>query len=236
MKNPINQLNMNLFPILEGELQRIEKELLFLDCMCLDMLYDDKFINVLNQSSFLITVHDVEAFKPLYINDKMRSFYGFKENKLKGMDYLYYLTTIHTSTYHTLVESISFFRKNKDGFLNLKYKLKNYQSVWKDTVGSTKTMIWDKRGQAKIGITVMEERLVEMDTSIFSELLKLTVREREIAQLLVSGLSKKEVATKLFISVATVETHTKNVYKKLKVNKIVELAQLLEQFQSTMDE
>ncbi|SKB89380.1 regulatory protein, luxR family [Sphingobacterium nematocida] len=236
MKNPINQLNMNPFPILEGELQRIEKELLFLDCMCLDMLYDDKFINVLNQSSFLITVHDVEAFKPLYINDKMRSFYGFKENKLKGMDYLYYLTTIHTSTYHTLVESISFFRKNKDGFLNLKYKLKNYQSVWKDTVGSTKTMIWDKRGQAKIGITVMEERLVEMDTSIFSELLKLTVREREIAQLLVSGLSKKEVATKLFISVATVETHTKNVYKKLKVNKIVELAQLLEQFQSTMDE
>ena len=227
---------MNPFPILEGELQRIEKELLFLDCMCLDMLYDDKFINVLNQSSFLITVHDVEAFKPLYINDKMRSFYGFKENKLKGMDYLYYLTTIHTSTYHTLVESISFFRKNKDGFLNLKYKLKNYQSVWKDTVGSTKTMIWDKRGQAKIGITVMEERLVEMDTSIFSELLKLTVREREIAQLLVSGLSKKEVATKLFISVATVETHTKNVYKKLKVNKIVELAQLLEQFQSTMDE
>lgn len=236
MKNPINQLNMNPFPILEGELQRIEKELLFLDCMCLDMLYDDKFINVLNQSSFLITVHDVEAFKPLYINDKMRSFYGFKENKLKGMDYLYYLTTIHTSTYHTLVESISFFRKNKDGFLNLKYKLKNYQSVWKDTVGSTKTMIWVKRGQAKIGITVMEERLVEMDTSIFSELLKLTVREREIAQLLVSGLSKKEVATKLFISVATVETHTKNVYKKLKVNKIVELAQLLEQFQSTMDE
>lgn len=236
MKNPINQLNMNPFPILEGELQRIEKELLFLGCMCLDMLYDDKFINVLNQSSFLITVHDVEAFKPLYINDKMRSFYGFKENKLKGMDYLYYLTTIHTSTYHTLVESISFFRKNKDGFLNLKYKLKNYQSVWKDTVGSTKTMIWDKRGQAKIGITVMEERLVEMDTSIFSELLKLTVREREIAQLLVSGLSKKEVATKLFISVATVETHTKNVYKKLKVNKIVELSQLLEQFQSTMDE
>ncbi|WP_317164279.1 MULTISPECIES: helix-turn-helix transcriptional regulator [Sphingobacterium] len=227
---------MNPFPILETELQRIEKEMLFLDCMYLSMIYDDKFINVLNQSSFLITVHDVEAFKPLYINDKMRSFYGFRENKLKGMDYLYYLTTIHTSTYHTLVESISFFRKNKGGYLNLRYKLKNYQNIWKDTVGSTKTVIWNKQGQAKIGITVMEERLLEKDPSVFSELLKLTVREREVIHLLVSGLTKKEAATKLFISVATVETHTKNVYKKLKVNKIVEVAQLLEQFQATMDE
>lgn len=220
---------MNPFLILEAELQRIVEELKILDCMRLDSLYTDVFLAVLNRSPFLITVHDVEHFKPLYINDPMRSFYGFKNNRFQGMDYLFYLTTIHTSTYHSLVESISFFRKNDTGFLNLKYKLKNKEGKWKGTVGCTKTILWTANGGAKIAMTVMEERKSEdtMDGTV-AQMPKLTPREREVAELLVSGLSKKEVATKLFLSVATVETHTKNVYKKLNVNKIIELAQLLE--------
>lgn len=224
---------MSAFLLLETELQRIERELLRLECTQSSMLTDDRFLDVLNGSPFLITVHDVEFFKPLYVNCNMRTFYGFRNNKMQGMDYLFYLTTIHSSTYHTLVESISFFRKNRDGYLNLKYKLKNHHSLWQDTVGCTKTVLWDKKGKAKIAITVMEERLLEGDAPVFSELHKLTAREREIAQLLASGLSKREVATKLFISVATVETHTKNVYKKLSVKKIVELALCLDMFPSS---
>jgi len=46
----------------------------------------------------------------------------------------------------------------------------------------------------------------------------LTEREKEILSHLVSGLSKKQIADKLFISFHTVNTHIKNIYEKLQVN------------------
>lgn len=46
----------------------------------------------------------------------------------------------------------------------------------------------------------------------------LTEREKEILQLLISGLTKQQIGDKLFISFHTVNTHLKNIYGKLHVN------------------
>ncbi len=46
----------------------------------------------------------------------------------------------------------------------------------------------------------------------------LTEREKEILGHLVGGLSKKQIAEKLFISFHTVNTHIRNIYEKLQVN------------------
>ncbi|HEY3037406.1 MAG TPA: response regulator transcription factor [Pyrinomonadaceae bacterium] len=51
----------------------------------------------------------------------------------------------------------------------------------------------------------------------------LTAREREIVQMLAEGKSNKEIATRLSISVKTVETHRATVMRKLGINSIVEL-------------
>jgi DNA-binding NarL/FixJ family response regulator len=51
----------------------------------------------------------------------------------------------------------------------------------------------------------------------------LTKREREIVQLLVENLTNKEVASKLSISVKTVETHRGAIMRKLGLNSVVEL-------------
>ncbi len=51
----------------------------------------------------------------------------------------------------------------------------------------------------------------------------LTTREVEIVALIASGLSSKEIATKLFISVKTVETHRANIMDKLGVKNLPEL-------------
>ena len=51
----------------------------------------------------------------------------------------------------------------------------------------------------------------------------LSAREREIIQLLAESKSNKEVATKLGISVKTVETHRATIMRKLGVNSVVEL-------------
>ncbi|MEI8041411.1 MAG: response regulator transcription factor [Verrucomicrobiota bacterium] len=45
----------------------------------------------------------------------------------------------------------------------------------------------------------------------------LTPREREILELLLRGLSNKEIAARLFISVPTVKVHLRHVYEKLHV-------------------
>jgi len=51
----------------------------------------------------------------------------------------------------------------------------------------------------------------------------LTAREREILQLLAQGKSNKEVATTLYISVRTVETHRSNMMSKLNLHSMAEL-------------
>ncbi|CAM2069487.1 Response regulator transcription factor [Sulfidibacter corallicola] len=51
----------------------------------------------------------------------------------------------------------------------------------------------------------------------------LTGREKEVALALVDGLSYKQVAERLHISIGTVYTHIKNIYKKLHINSKAEL-------------
>jgi two-component system, NarL family, nitrate/nitrite response regulator NarL len=51
----------------------------------------------------------------------------------------------------------------------------------------------------------------------------ITVREKEIIQLLEKDLSNKEIADSLFLSVRTVETHRKNILKKTDTNNLLSL-------------
>ena len=52
----------------------------------------------------------------------------------------------------------------------------------------------------------------------------LTPRERQIVQLLAEGKSTKDVATILAISFKTAETHRNNIFRKLNIHSLVELA------------
>lgn len=191
----------------------------------------EEFLQVINRSDYLITVHDVEYYRPVCINDRMKHFYGFEHNILQGLDHFYYLKTIHISTYSALVESIAFFRRDQPGFLDLKYKLLNYQKEWETTIGTTKAIIRDKRNKPKIAITVMTAAVADAPPSLHENMALLTSREREIARCLRLGMTKKEIAEDLFISPGTVVTHTKNIYRKLGINKVSELNRLMEMFE-----
>lgn len=52
----------------------------------------------------------------------------------------------------------------------------------------------------------------------------LTAREKEVLQLLIKGLSYKDIAGNLFISSETLNSHIKNIYRKLDVHSRSELA------------
>ena len=56
------------------------------------------------------------------------------------------------------------------------------------------------------------------DKSIETKTDSLTKREKEIAKLILDGLTNKEIAIKLEISANTIKIHTAHIYKKLHVN------------------
>ncbi|PHS53056.1 MAG: hypothetical protein COB01_05775 [Lutibacter sp.] len=57
----------------------------------------------------------------------------------------------------------------------------------------------------------------------FEKKIKLTNREIELIELFSKGLSSKEIANQLNVSYFTVDTHKKNIFKKMNINSTVEL-------------
>ena len=55
----------------------------------------------------------------------------------------------------------------------------------------------------------------------------LTPSERRVAELVAGGLSNKEVAARLYVSVGTVDTHLRGVYAKLGIRSRTQLARHL---------
>jgi DNA-binding NarL/FixJ family response regulator len=63
----------------------------------------------------------------------------------------------------------------------------------------------------------------KMYSDRFAQKMKLTRRESEIVVSLARGGTSQEIADQLFISLHTVETHRKNIFRKLEVNNIADL-------------
>lgn len=61
----------------------------------------------------------------------------------------------------------------------------------------------------------------------YSRIYSISSREKEVAQLLLEGLSYKEIGARLFISYETVKSHVNNIYLKSNVKSKMELAGLI---------
>ena len=56
----------------------------------------------------------------------------------------------------------------------------------------------------------------------------LSKREEEVSRLLIKGETNSDIGQKLFISVNTVKSHIKSIYKKLNVSNRIQLIHLIQ--------
>lgn len=189
-------------------------------CHILEM---DNFINPTSTSFFngfdwYITLHDLQKLKPIFINDKMKNYYGFEKNTFQDIDYFYYFTTIHPSSYHTLLDSVVHFKKGGEGYLMLEYKLKNNVGKFEQFLGVTKSIFIDEKPAFALSLLKKKE-----DTKGENTQNNLTKRELEIILLICKGKKQNEIASQLFISLETTKVHIRNIYRKLEINSSQEL-------------
>ncbi|MFU2079746.1 MULTISPECIES: transcriptional regulator UhpA [Avibacterium] len=77
------------------------------------------------------------------------------------------------------------------------------------------------------GVYLMPELTLKLvNTPIKNTLAQLTKREQEVCELLAKGLTVKEIAAELSLSIKTVHVHRANAMSKLNVKNNVELANL----------
>ncbi len=72
-------------------------------------------------------------------------------------------------------------------------------------------------------LNILVERHMMKDEEDDCSATNLTLREMDITRLIAEGKTSKEIATHLHISQHTVQTHRKNIMRKLKVNSVSEL-------------
>jgi DNA-binding NarL/FixJ family response regulator len=78
-------------------------------------------------------------------------------------------------------------------------------------------------GHAYLSPAVSNTVLVDYREHVGDTLGQLTAREREVLQLLAEGLTAKEIAKRLEISVYTVDAHRSRILRKLRISSIGEL-------------
>lgn len=64
-------------------------------------------------------------------------------------------------------------------------------------------------------VYINQENFVLNET--MADQLQISKRELEVLQLMAEGLSNKEIADKLFLSLSTIKTHANNLFEKLEV-------------------
>lgn len=216
---------MTYFDI-QKQLEQFISELSARDILNLDNVTAKAFTKLANDNKLIIMLSDVALYRPVFLNNTAISFLGFNDNWIKEDNYFNYLKSIHKDTYNSFFDVYQFYRKDNTEYLHIDYKLLHNTNEWRIVNGVTKVIL-RKSGLPKYALTLANYNDFKQKTN--DALNILTKREKEISYYLANSFTKKQTAEKLELSVGTVETHTKNIYKKLNINKLSKLVTFINQ-------
>jgi RNA polymerase sigma factor (sigma-70 family) len=187
-------------------------------------------------------IYDFQRFRPVYVNKAAAEFLGFEDRHLYKMPMSFLVNVIHPFTLSVLQLNVFHFNStpkktlvNSYHFLSKKYG--DYHWIY----CATKGIKFMENGQPqfmfnlavdieeavnqnwKLKMYLDNRELISKHHEVFQTL---TEREKQVLQHVYRELSSKEIAEQLNMSVGTVETHRKNLMRKLDTKSVVGLAKM----------
>lgn len=190
-------------------------------------IYEDlheEMINVAENVKYAELNHEYETSKKEKKIEQQKEQISEMKNSRKG--YFYLLATLAF-----LVIFIGFlYRKRIKHQQSLE---ENISSIAKQisSLKSENVALKSKLVQTETELQTLVLKYSEAKEKLPSNLVALSKREYEVLLFIAEGLSDKEIADKIFVSVNTVKTHVRRIYDKLLVNSRMEASKMLNNYQ-----
>jgi PAS domain S-box-containing protein len=201
-----------------------------------------------NDISGIMWVHDLRDGSVLYVSPKGLKFLGASSKEIQGMNPQEYderfLNPLDAR--HNAPKLLRLLKSNTRNILTLFQRIRHGRSgEWIWHMSSTQIVVRDGSKKPVLGLTIafridtvpeitakanrlLEEAAFLRDHQEF--FVKLSKREEDILRLLALGKSSAEIADQLCISIATADTHRRNIKQKLNTNSFYELCQYARAF------
>jgi DNA-binding CsgD family transcriptional regulator len=189
----------------------------------------------------VIIIHLIKDLSVLYISKRGEQYLGLTLEKIQHLGQEYYANYFNKDDLDDYAPKVTaMFQRNnpEDQVSYFQQVRRELDAAWAWHFSTSRIFMRDADGQPLLSITISlpvdpEQHVTSklerlLDEYIFYRknrklFLSLTVREKEILKLLVLSKSAAEIAEDLVISPYTVETHRKNLRKKLGITSSYEL-------------
>lgn len=195
------------------------------------IIIDDQKLFANGLKSILDEIPDVEVINVypdgIHVNSKLRFDNPdiiFLDLNLPGKNGLEILQEVREEFPELTIAILTMYSDEGLAKLARKYGANAYLS--KDAgIEELKNVIFNnKKYEFYLGKNISTEQSINViKPDKFSEIIQLSSREKEIIMHIAEGKSSNEIGEELFISPATVQTHRKNIFNKLKISKVSEL-------------
>ncbi len=217
-----------------------------------ETIIDEKIAEIATVADKLpgvVVIHDLRDWSVAWMSDRGLKSLGITLEELvslpPGEYYQRYFNPEDAEDY--VPKILGLIERNQDDEIFTQFQQVRFEghSDWKWHMASTMVLLRDDQNKPLLAITIAApidamhhmtakaERLLEENNFLrrnFHLFSKLGRREREVLKHLALGQSAQETADAMFISLGTVETHRKNIRKKLNTSSVFELGQYARAF------
>lgn len=201
------------------------------------LLQGEDFKTVGDQLPVMAHLADPKTFQVLQVNQKYMDSTGYEFQQIREQWLRYLLDTVHPSSIKNIQKFLPGMYKNhhsQQTITFIQYARVRGNEMYSPVITFTKPtelpsgkVLWVEPFPEDFGKHEKKiEQIVKMDVfklKHFKRFQSLTQREIEILKLLANGLNNRQIAEKLYLSRSTVETHRKNIKKKLELNSLRDL-------------
>ncbi|MGZ5283533.1 MAG: response regulator transcription factor [Bacteroidia bacterium] len=191
----------------------------------------------------VVIIHNIQqGFTVEYMSERGLKHLGVTNDELKAMGLAYYpryFNVEDAEIYVPKLHALLSMNNINEVFTFFQQVRRSPEHDWEWYMSATKLLLRDDNEQPLFTITQAVpidpqnhvtqkvERLLEENTFMrknYEKYAMLTRREKELLRQMALAKTNKEIAELLFLSVATVETHKRNIKQKLNIRKSTDLS------------